>query len=85
MAVLENQANAVATSNESVAGRKEDFVKRTTMSIGFCDLLLLVFIVLKLTGVIAWSWVWVLAPLWIPFIIVIILGFIVNWGRWGDD
>lgn len=30
-------------------------------------LLFLVFLVLKLTGVIAWSWWWVTAPLWIPF------------------
>lgn len=26
----------------------------------------LIFITLKLTGHIAWSWLWVLAPLWIP-------------------
>lgn len=37
------------------------------MQIGFFGLLGLVFIVLKLTGYIAWSWVWVLAPLWIGF------------------
>ena len=29
-------------------------------------LLGIVFVVLKLTGVIAWSWLWVLAPFWIP-------------------
>ena len=34
--------------------------------VGFCGLLSIVFIVLKLTGVIAWSWLWVLAPIWIP-------------------
>ena len=32
--------------------------------IGFCSLLGIVFIVLKLCGVINWSWVWVLVPLW---------------------
>ena len=32
--------------------------------IGFCGLLTLVFIVLKLTCVINWSWMWVLAPVW---------------------
>ena len=31
--------------------------------IGFCGLLTIVFIVLKLIGIINWSWVWVLAPL----------------------
>lgn len=33
--------------------------------VGFVGLLTIVFIVLKLTGVIAWPWLWVLAPLWI--------------------
>ena len=32
----------------------------------FPTLLLILFIALKLTGVIAWSWWWVLSPLWIP-------------------
>ena len=33
-----------------------------------------IFLVLKLVGVIAWSWWWVLAPLWIPFLIGVDLG-----------
>lgn len=45
--------------------------------IGFCGLLAIVFITLKLTGFIAWSW-WVLSPLWIPFVIVFgILGIVI--------
>lgn len=32
--------------------------------IGFCGTLFLIFLVLKLTGGIAWSWWWVTAPLW---------------------
>ncbi len=39
--------------------------------VGFCGLLTIVFIVLKILGHIQWSWLWVLAPLWIPFAIVI--------------
>lgn len=35
------------------------------------ELLLVAFIVLKLTGVITWSWWWVLAPLWIPALFVL--------------
>lgn len=35
--------------------------------IGFAGLLTILFIGLKLGGVITWSWVWVLAPLWIGF------------------
>ena len=38
----------------------------TTGGIGFFGLLTIVFIVLKLCKVISWSWVWILAPTWIP-------------------
>ena len=41
--------------------------------IGFAGVLTIVFIVLKLCGVIDWSWLWVLSPLWISLIIGIIL------------
>jgi hypothetical protein len=41
--------------------------------IGFCGLLAVVFITLKLCGVIHWSWMWVLAPLWIPLCIVLVI------------
>ena len=47
--------------------------------IGFCGLLTIVFIVLKLIGYISWSWVWVLSPLWISWLIAIILIIIINW------
>ena len=36
----------------------------------FPTLLTIAFIVLKLCNIIAWSWWWVLAPLWIPVAIV---------------
>ena len=39
--------------------------------IGFCGVLAIVFITLKLTGTIAWSWLWVLSPIWIPVIFVL--------------
>lgn len=35
--------------------------------------LLLLFIGLKLGGVIDWSWWWVLSPFWIPLAIVVVL------------
>ena len=41
--------------------------------IGFCGLLTIVFIVLKLCGVISWSWWWVLSPLWISVTVAIVL------------
>lgn len=34
--------------------------------VSFCGVLAIVFITLKLLKVIDWSWVWVLAPIWIP-------------------
>ena len=45
----------------------------------FVILISVLFIGLKLGGVITWSWIWVLAPLWIPipiYIILFILAFI---------
>jgi hypothetical protein len=36
------------------------------MQIGFPGLLALIFITLKLTDYIDWSWWWVLAPIWVP-------------------
>lgn len=41
--------------------------------IGFTGVLLIVFIILKLVGVINWSWLWVLSPLWISLILLIIV------------
>lgn len=38
------------------------------MKIGFLGLLTLVFIVLKLTHYIDWSWLWVLSPLWLGWL-----------------
>lgn len=42
--------------------------------IGFLGLLTILFIGLKLTGYITWSWWWVLSPLWLG--LVVVLGFI---------
>jgi hypothetical protein len=52
----------------------------STGGIGFFGLLTVLFIGLKLGGVIAWSWWWVLAPLWLPisiFLGILLVGFIV--------
>lgn len=39
--------------------------------IGFIGLLTILFIGLKLTNHIDWSWLWVLSPLWIPFALLL--------------
>jgi len=55
--------------------------KNTSSGLGISGVLFIVFLVLKLTKIIDWSWLWVFAPLWIPwglvfivFIIAIIMG-----------
>lgn len=45
---------------------------KSFVSIGPMFALFLVFLTLKLTGYIAWSWWWVAAPLWISFSIVLL-------------
>jgi len=51
----------------------------TTQSggIGFFGLLAIVFITLKLMGYITWSWWWVLAPLWAPLAVVLVIFLII--------
>ena len=44
-----------------------------SVNIGFPGLLTLLFIGLKLTGHIAWPWVWVLSPLWISVSLVLLI------------
>lgn len=54
----------------------------TSAGIGFCGLLTIAFIVLKLLNIITWSWLWVLAPIWIPaifwIVVVVIIGILVK-------
>lgn len=45
----------------------------SSSGIGFAGLLTVAFVVLKLCKVIAWSWVWVLSPLWISAILIVIV------------
>lgn len=49
----------------------------TNGGIGFFGLLTIVFIVLKLTGYIDWSWFWVLSPLLAPVVIIFTVLFII--------
>lgn len=49
---------------------------------GFISVLTLIFVVLKLTNNIRWSWVWVLSPIWISTILIILIfGIILVAGR----
>lgn len=40
--------------------------------IGLGTILFIVFLVLKLTNIIDWSWWWVTSPLWIPLVIALL-------------
>jgi hypothetical protein len=54
--------------------------KTSSSGLGLGSVLFIVFLVLKLTGNINWSWWWVTSPLWIPLalgvVIISIIGFI---------
>jgi len=59
--------------------------KNNGITISFPSTLFIVFLVLKLTNTIDWSWWWVLAPLWMPFgifIVIVIILFIIKFIIW---
>ena len=46
--------------------------KKVTVNFGgIGTILAIVFMILKLTGNIDWSWVWIFAPIWIPLALVV--------------
>ena len=57
----------------------------SSSGLGFTGALTIAFIVLKLVGIIDWSWWWVLSPIWISFLIAVAflvlfgLGFLIYW------
>lgn len=50
--------------------------KSTGAGLGIPGVLTLIFVVLKLVGVVNWSWLWVLSPLWISFGLSLIIAVI---------
>lgn len=49
----------------------------TSNGLGLGTVLFIVFLILKLTGTIDWSWWWVISPLWIPLALgVVVMGII---------
>lgn len=42
----------------------------------FLAVLTILFVGLKLASVIDWSWMWVLSPLWLPFLVVLAVTFV---------
>jgi hypothetical protein len=46
--------------------------------VSFSGLLTIVFITLKLLGIINWSWIWVISPIWIPAVLSFLFLIIIN-------
>lgn len=61
-----------------MSNENKTVIKKQGLS--FSSLLTIIFIVLKLIGVIEWSWVWVLSPLWISVglsLVIYLIGMLV--------
>ena len=52
----------------------DNHTRTKTSGIGLFGILGVAFIILKLCGVINWSWIWVLAPFWGGFLLALIAG-----------
>ena len=48
--------------------------ENTSNGIGLGTVLFLIFMILKLTGNIDWSWWWATSPLWIPLSLMVAIG-----------
>lgn len=59
--------------------------KNVSINFPILGILGLIFITLKLTGHITWSWLWVLGPFWIPFAIALAIFIIVFLGSLAVD
>ncbi|MBR6736516.1 MAG: hypothetical protein IKL92_06635 [Oscillospiraceae bacterium] len=56
--------------------------RSTRRKISLAAALTILFIILKLTEVIEWSWVWVLSPVWLTVVFfALVFGFILVGGR----
>jgi hypothetical protein len=44
--------------------------------IGIPGMVFVVFLTLKLIGIIQWSWLWVLAPIWMPVTVLVLMAVI---------
>lgn len=51
--------------------------ERRICTTSFTKLLTILFIGLKLTGFINWSWIWILSPMWISFLLLLVAAIII--------
>ena len=59
--------------NPEVLVCMNDKRKKRSKGIGLVSTLVTLFIILKLTKIISWSWLWVFSPIWITMIIAIVV------------
>ncbi|MGZ0151894.1 hypothetical protein ACXJJ3_32890 [Kribbella sp. WER1] len=52
---------------------RQQVTHHTGQSFPVAAILGIAFVVLKLVGVISWSWLWVLAPFWIPIAVPLVI------------
>jgi hypothetical protein len=57
----------------SYSNRRMSSSSSSSSGIGFTGLLTILFIGLKLTGFINWSWWWVLSPIWISVLLALVI------------
>lgn len=60
-------------------------ISSSSSGIGFCGLLTVLFVGLKLTGFIDWGWLWVLSPLCLPFVPVLTVFVVIVVLGWGIE
>ena len=60
-----------------MSNKNSDSNSSSSGGTGFCGMLTILFIAFKLLGIITWSWLWVLSPLWISAVLAIAIVVIV--------
>ena len=79
---LDFQFDGASNSNLEVLVYMDDKRKKRSKGMGLVSTLVTLFIILKLTKVISWSWLWVFSPIWITIIIaIVVFGSILVAGR----
>lgn len=51
----------------------KDSYKSAASGLSFPTVVFIVFLILKLTGLVNWSWWWIFSPIWISFGIVVLI------------
>ena len=59
--------------------------KSSGTGLGFAGALTIAFVVLKLCGVIDWSWWWIVSPIWISMIIIVAIVFALMFGVYFEE